>query len=113
MSPIAAPQPFPSNVAARLQSVAPSMSSEGRTTVDSTPAGRVLVQIPLSKLERVRSIRLAGSDVARAEEVEEESAANREKLRKLAIHLASPRDQIALFGKELPQWKLFSVRVTE
>ncbi|KAK4033887.1 hypothetical protein C8A01DRAFT_39656 [Parachaetomium inaequale] len=97
------------------QPSASSLSLAGRRKgkgLARSPLGQVRVHVPLSRLERVKKVLLAGSDTIRAEEVEQ-SATNQERLRKFAMHLASPRDQIELFGSQLPQCRPFLVQVTE
>ncbi|KAI1116282.1 hypothetical protein F5Y14DRAFT_439998 [Nemania sp. NC0429] len=70
------------------------------------------VHIPRSKLDRLRRLRIASPTTVKVEDAEF-SAAGKEKLRVFSSILASKKDQIELFGKELPLCRVCLVQVRE
>lgn len=70
------------------------------------------VHIPRSKLDRLRKLKIGSPSTVNIEDVEF-SAVNKEKLRNFSRILASKKDQIELFGKELPLCRVYLGQVRE
>jgi hypothetical protein len=70
------------------------------------------VHIPRTALERIKRITVASPDIVKVEDAEF-SVVNKEKLRNFTRILASTKDQIELFGKELPLCRVSLVDVRE
>lgn len=85
---------------------------KGKVPVRTQNSNTVQAHVPLNRLERLRRIKLATSDTIMTEQVQT-SNANRERLRNFATVLASPKDQITLFGKQLPLCRCCLVQVTQ
>lgn len=88
------------------------ISSKGIAPKRPPDSRTVQIHIPRSRLDRLRKIRVANSETTKVEDVEF-STINREKLRNLSRVLSSKKDQIELFGKELPLCRASLVQVTE
>ncbi|KAJ8133419.1 hypothetical protein O1611_g198 [Lasiodiplodia mahajangana] len=90
----------------------PSISSKGKETVRSSRWKPTKIHIPRGKLDLLRKIRIAGPETIKIEDAVF-SAVHREKLRKFLGVLGSKKDQIELFGKELPLCRAYLVQVIE
>ncbi|KAI3327595.1 hypothetical protein HD806DRAFT_483329 [Xylariaceae sp. AK1471] len=104
-------QPFPIQ-ATKLASESSSISSKEKEYLRSARWKPAQVLIPRTALERIKRIKVAGLDIVKVEDAEF-SAVNKEKLRNFTRFLASTKDQIELFGKELPLCRVSLVDVRE
>ncbi|KAI0106399.1 hypothetical protein GGR51DRAFT_559814 [Nemania sp. FL0031] len=89
-----------------------SISSKGKETVRSSRGKPTKIYIPRGKLDILRKIRIASPQAIKIEDAVF-SAVHREKLRKFLSVLGSKKDQIELFGKELPLCRAYLVQVIE
>lgn len=89
-----------------------SIQSKGKAPARPPDSKTAQIYIPRSRLDRWRKIRVANSETTKVEDVEF-SPTNRGKLRNFSQVLSSKRDQIELFGKELPLCRASLVQVTE
>ncbi|KAI8629054.1 hypothetical protein F5Y19DRAFT_433818 [Xylariaceae sp. FL1651] len=96
----------------KLASRSSSISSKGKEAVQSLRWKPTKIHIPRSKLDILRKIKIASPETIKIEDAVF-SAVYREKLRKFSGILGSKKDQIELFGKELPLCRAFLVQVTE
>lgn len=88
------------------------ISSKGKAPARPPETKPAHIHIPRSRLERLRKIRVANPEIIKVEDAEF-SPANREKLRNFSRVVSSKKDQIELFGKELPLCRASLVQVTE
>jgi len=77
----------------------------------STTTGDIAVMVPLSKLERVRTLRFRNSDTVNAREVVP-SERDKEKLRQFSSFVGTP-NQLTLFGRRLPECHRYLVEIDE
>lgn len=87
-------------------------SSKGKAPVQLPSSKTIPIHIPRTRLDRLRKIRVANSETIKDENVEF-SPANKERLRNFLGVLRKKKDQIELFGKELPLCRTLLVQVTE
>ncbi|KAI1125910.1 hypothetical protein F5Y10DRAFT_294290 [Nemania abortiva] len=88
------------------------VSPKGKEVVRPPRWKPAKVHIPRNKLDILRKIRTAGPETVSIEDTVF-SAVHHEKLRRFLGVLGSKKDQIELFGKELPRCRGYLVRVLE